>query len=79
RAEAAKETVEAVKAVLPMDVAIYLLNQKRKEIARLEEDYNLTIHLVGNPAARETEYNIEFIRRELPAAPPSDREGTGAA
>ncbi len=70
RAEAAKETVEAVKAVLPMDVAIYLLNQKRKEIARLEEDYNLTIHLVGNPAARETEYNIEFIRRELPAAPP---------
>jgi ribonuclease E len=66
RTEAAKETLGTVKAVLPMDVASYLLNQKRREISRLEEDYNLTIHLVGNPGARQNEYEVEFIRRELP-------------
>jgi ribonuclease E len=70
RTEAAKETLATVKAVLPMDVANYLLNQKRKEIAHLEEEYNITVHLGGNPAARQNEYEIEFIRRELTAEPP---------
>jgi ribonuclease E len=70
RTEAAKDTLAVAKAVLPMDVANYLLNQKRKEITRLEDEYNLTIHLVGNPASRQNEYEIEFIRRELPAEPP---------
>jgi hypothetical protein len=49
-----------------MDVANYLLNQKRKEITHLEDEYNITIHLGGNPAARQNEYEIEFIRREIP-------------
>jgi ribonuclease E len=70
RTEAAKETLATVKAVLPMDVAHYLLNQKRKEIAHLEDEYNITVHLGGNPAARQNEYEIEFIRRELAVEPP---------
>src|SRR5262249_39818739 len=65
RAEAAKETVAAVKALLPMDVALYLLNQKRQEIARLEEECNLTLYLAGNPSARQNEYSIEFIKRDI--------------
>jgi hypothetical protein len=69
RTEAAKETLATVKAVLPMDVANYLLNQKRKEIAHLEDEYNITVHLGGNPAARQNEYEIEFIRRELTVEP----------
>jgi ribonuclease E len=71
RTEAAKDTLATVKAILPMDVANYLLNQKRKEIAHLEDTYNITIHLGGNPAARQNEYEIEFIRRELPAELPA--------
>ena len=66
RAEAAKDTLAAVKAYLPMDVAFYLLNQKRKEIAQLEEGYNLTLHLIGNPVARQNEHTMEFIRRTAP-------------
>jgi ribonuclease E len=65
RTEAAKDTLAGVKAVLPMEVANYLLNQKRKEIARLEEEYSLDIHLTGNPAARQNEYEMEFIKREF--------------
>src|SRR5215471_11611909 len=64
RAEAAKETLASVKALLPMDVALYLLNQKRQEIARLEEECNLTLYLAGNPSARQNEYSIEFIKRD---------------
>jgi hypothetical protein len=64
RAEAAKETLASVKALLPTDVALYLLNQKRQEIARLEEEYNLTLYLAGNTAARQNEYSLEFIKRE---------------
>jgi ribonuclease E len=75
RAEAAKETLASVKALLPMDVALYLLNQKRQEIAHLEEEYNLTLYLAGNPSARQNEYSIEFIRREvaLDAVPVPDK------
>jgi ribonuclease E len=69
RTEAAKDTLATVKAVLPMDVASYLLNQKRKDITNLEDEYNITIHLMGNPAARQNEYEIEFIRRELTIEP----------
>ena len=65
RAEAAKETLASVKALLPMDVALYLLNQKRQEIARLEEEYNLTLYLAGNPVARQNEYSIEFVKRDI--------------
>ena len=77
RAEAAKDTLAAVKAHLPMDVAFYLLNQKRKEIAQLEEGYNLTLNLVGNPVARQNEHTMEFIRREASeAGTPATEKGT---
>jgi len=64
RAEAAKETLASIKALLPMDVALYLLNQKRQEIARLEEEYNLTLYLAGNTTARQNEYSLECIKRD---------------
>ena len=67
RAEAAKDTLATVNAQLPMDVAFYLLNQKRREIAQLEEEYNLTLNLVGNPLARQNEHTMEFVRRAAPA------------
>jgi hypothetical protein len=60
------ETVAAVKAILPMDVATYLQNNKRKEISALEEHYSLTIQLLGDPAGRQSEYDLEFVRRATP-------------
>lgn len=71
RAEAAKETLAAIRAVLPMEVANYLLNQKRQEISRLEADYGITIYLTGNVATRQNDYEMEFIRREIPIEAPA--------
>ena len=63
RGEAAKDTLATVNAQLPMDVAFYLLNQKRREIAQLEESYSLTLNLVGDPLARQNEHSLDFVRR----------------
>ena len=68
RAEVTTETVAAVKAILPMDVATYLQNNKRKEISTLEEVYDLTIQLLGDPAGRQGDYDLEFVRRAAPVA-----------
>ena len=66
RAEVTTETVAAVKAILPMDVATYLQNNKRKEISSLEEDHHLTVQLLGDPVGRQGEYDLEFVRRAAP-------------
>ncbi|MCZ6872970.1 MAG: Rne/Rng family ribonuclease [bacterium] len=65
RTEAARENLESVNAVLPMETAAYLLNQKRKELFQLEEDYRITINVTGNLATHHNEYNLEFKRREI--------------
>jgi hypothetical protein len=77
RTEAAKETLAAVRVELPLDVAHYLLNHKRKDIVVLEDDYHIEIDLVGNPAVRSNEYSIEFIKRDfsVEAAPLLERGG----
>ena len=78
RTEAAKEMIEAVRVELPLDVAHYLLNHKRKEIVLLEEDYNIEIDLTGNATVRSNEYSIEFIKRDfsVEAAPLAERGGS---
>ncbi len=77
RTEAARENLESVNAMLPMETAAYLLNQKRKELFRLEEDYRITINVTGNPAAHYNEYNLEFKRRAIVEEAPvaAEREG----
>lgn len=64
RTEAARENLASVHAVLPTETADYLLNQKRRELSRLEEDYRMTINVSGNPAAHQNDYELEFKRRE---------------
>jgi ribonuclease E len=39
-----------VKGVVPADVADYLLNKKRKEIAVLEERRGLSVKIEGDPS-----------------------------
>lgn len=78
RAEVTTETVSAVKAILPMDIAAYLQNNKRREINQLEEDYDLTVQLLGNPAARHNECEIDFVRRAAPLPLPTAAEKSEA-
>jgi len=66
RAEVTSGTVATVKTTMPLEVATYLQNNKRREISILEEENQCIIQLLGDPAIRQNEYDIEFVRRPIP-------------
>jgi ribonuclease E len=59
-----KGTIATVNGVLPLEVANYLLNRKREELARLEERHKVTIYLEGQPNLQAEEGKVEFVKKE---------------
>ncbi len=57
----AKEGLTQVRGLLPLEVATYLQNRKRKEIAELENRYKVSILLEGNPAITPGGGKLEFL------------------
>ena len=55
-----------VDGVLPLDVASYLQNRKRKELADLEDRYGVTIHIQGDPSLSPGEGSLDFVRQDQP-------------
>jgi ribonuclease E len=55
RSEILKNHVTHVKGIVPVNVAGYLLNRKRKEILDVEISRNLTITIEGDPAMQPGE------------------------
>ncbi len=66
RAEVTSGTVASVKTSMPLEVATYLQNNKRREISLLEEEHQCSIQLIGDTAIRQNDYDIEFARRPVP-------------
>ncbi len=66
RAEVTSGTVATVKTTMPLEVATYLQNNKRREISLLEEENQCVIQLIGDPTIRQNDYDIEFVRRPIP-------------
>ena len=60
----AKGACTQVKVEVPDEVATYLLNQKRAELVRLEEQCNLKIQIIGQPGLPSHRYHLEFSRGE---------------
>jgi len=58
RSEILKDEVTRVKGVVPMNVADYLLNKKRKELLEVETRRNLTITIEGDPNLQPDESHI---------------------
>jgi ribonuclease E len=56
--ETLKDEIASVKGVVPVNVADYLLNKKRKEILDLETRRNLTIRIEGNNSMSPGESEI---------------------
>ncbi len=59
---ASRKGVTRVQGVLPFDVATYLQNKKRKELAELESRYGVEIELKGDPAFARGEGKLEFLK-----------------
>jgi ribonuclease E len=62
--EAMKENTGAVHAQVPVDVAAFLLNEKRSEIQKLESRLKVNIVLVPNPHLETPHYKVQRLRHE---------------
>jgi len=62
--EALKENTGRVTAQLPVEVATYLLNEKRQMIADAEKRHDVSIVLIPNRHLETPKYEIERVRRQ---------------
>ncbi len=60
--EALKEGTAGLQAQVPVDVATYLLNEKREEIAGIEHRHNINVFLIPNKNLETPHYQIERLR-----------------
>ena len=62
-----RKGIRQVKGILPVDVAMYLQNRKRRELALLESRYGVDIILQADPSLSPGRGNLEFVKEnELP-------------
>ncbi len=62
--EAMKEGTAAVHAQVPVEVATYLLNEKRADIAKLEARHRIPIVLIPNKFLETPHYHVERLRHD---------------
>ena len=62
--ETLKEGTGRIMAQLPVDVATYLLNEKRQMIADIEQRHKVAIILIPNKYLQTPKYEIERIKRQ---------------
>ncbi|MFM2399815.1 MAG: hypothetical protein RL341_1972, partial [Pseudomonadota bacterium] len=64
--EAMKDNTAAVYAQVPVDVATFLLNEKRVDIAKLEARMKVNVLLVPNKHIETPHYTLERLRHDDP-------------
>ncbi len=64
--EAMKENTAAIHAQVPVDVATYLLNEKRSEIFAIEARLKVHVLLIPNPGLQTPNYHVERLRHDSP-------------
>jgi ribonuclease E len=70
--EAMKENTERIHAQLPVDVATFLLNEKRRGILDIEQRQDVQILLLPNPHLETPEYRIDRVRTQDVDKVPAD-------
>ncbi len=65
-AAAAKGTVAEVRGGLPLEVAYYLLNRKKRELSQIETDYDIEVTIKGKPSFLLNEMEVDLVKRERP-------------
>jgi ribonuclease E len=70
-ARAASGSIQGVKIRLHPELADALQNTRRRELAALEEEFEICIHIIAAPGLHRPEEQLEWVRREGP--PPKPR------
>ncbi len=60
--EAAKENTDQIRAIVPVSVASFLLNEKRQLIAGIEERHNSRVIVLPNPNMETPHYEVLRLR-----------------
>jgi ribonuclease E len=66
--EALKEKSSIVRAIVPMNVASYLLNEKRRDVAEIEQRTGIHVVIVPSAQLETPQYEIQRIREDNAAA-----------
>ena len=61
--EALKSSTESVEIQVPIDVATYILNEKRQAIFEIEKQSRVHILIVANPTLETPQYKVERVRK----------------
>jgi ribonuclease E len=62
--EAMKDSSAAIHAQVPVDVATFLLNEKRADIHRIESRFKCSVVLIPNPHLETPHYSITRLRHD---------------
>lgn len=62
--EAIKDNTAQIHAQLPVEVATYLLNEKRKQLSQMEEKHGVEIIIIPNQYIHRPHYDLTRIRGE---------------
>ncbi|WP_298769460.1 ribonuclease E [uncultured Shewanella sp.] len=62
--EAIKENTSQIEAVVPVDVAAFLLNEKRKAIRITEERHNVEVYVIPDPNMTTPDYRVSRHRKD---------------
>lgn len=57
---ASRKIVDRVECRFPLDVAHYLLNNKRHELIDLEKKHHITVDIIADPALKPADHEINF-------------------
>jgi len=68
--EAQRQRAAAVSVRVSQDVAIYTLNQKRRELARIENDYGMAISFDPKSDLPAGQFDLERTQQKAPGEPP---------
>jgi ribonuclease E len=63
---AAKGTVSEVHGGLPLEVAYYLLNRKKRELVQIENDYEIEVTVKGKTSYLLNQVELETVKRDKP-------------
>ena len=62
--EALKDKISEIQVQLPVDMATFIINEKRDFILNIEKRHNVKVLIISNPYLHSPQYNITKIKEE---------------
>jgi len=61
---AARGTLAEVRGGLPLEVAYYLLNRNKRELAQIETDYDIEVTVKGKPSFMMNQMELDLVKKD---------------